>query len=757
MNTYPEAVFTKPEAPRSSWEIVKWLFFEPSLLSKYGRTLSRRETSLSILKVYCYFIIPIALILYVGWTALLAGMDMPKWSPETFRFSENQWDMQSGFYDKWFFLLIELIRWLAVGLAFGLAMGLAVGLVAGLVMGLAMGLALGLAFGLAYGLAVGLAAGLAAGLALVLATGLATGLTTGLATGLTLGMMAGLTIGLAASLTFVFVYFRLIIYPFYLFGILRQNSLTNNPYIHDEGIWLTLPWVKNTLRRQANQEPELAFQFVDFLLRYRKQQFKFAAELEHIATAARWKSALRLNAALFSDIQFLKEDTPKGWEKTMPSIAWRNVLGTIRDSLRAAENQNAVVLQLDHYEHCSALIGEFEDIHKRESFKGREAYFDVIDHWKKIISNQLIEVEAAVKKVESITTNPYSKGLALTPKRRGAIPLFLDREDIKNELTLKIQTSLAMPTFLIIGQRRVGKTSLLNFLPDMLPPSFVIAALDAQSMSGELSVPKWFREWRAKVVLGFKSYEPEWLAPDDWLVAWDDFATFLLRTAEHHKRRVILVMDEYDEEQGFHGALRQDVKRGEALLARMRSFSQDQSWVVFMFIGATHFSDLPAPNLAKFFVHADIQRIDYLSQSASMQLIERPIQGFELRYEPGVAARIYELTSGHPHLLHSICSDLVDYANLKRKNPVDFEDLEFIIRERTVMKGEMPFTVFWDEFCSSAAMREAVLAIANKKSVDKMSPEVRKLADYGYLVLTAQEEFRLRVPLFEDWVIKYGY
>jgi len=761
-----EAVFTKPEVPRSDWEAFKWMFFEPSLLFNYSRTLSRRAAVFAAFRIYCLYIVPLILVAWLLWIILLICIDLPFLSPESFRFEPKIWQLQAGFGEKLVFLGKEsagglaggLALGLAGGLAGGLAKGLALGLAGGLASGLALGLAGGLAGGLAFGLALGLAGGLAGGLALGLAFGLALGLAGGLAFGLAEGLAEGLAFGLGFVSAFYIGQFRLIFYPFYWFGIIRRHSITNNPYINDEGIWLPLPWVKNALRREADTNHELAFRFVNFLLRYRQLQYAFAAELSHIATAARWKSALRLNAALFQDIRFLDEDTPKSWQKHMPSSAWRKAVSSIQDALLAAENQTAVVLRLDYYEMAAAEIEKFQDIHKYESFKGKEAYYAVIEHWKKVMSNQLLEVGAEVKKVESVSSNPYSKGLALSPKRKGTVPLFLDRDDIKERLTLKIQTSLAMPTLQIIGQRRVGKTSLLNFLPNMLPPSFVVATLDAQSMSGELSVPKWFREWRAKVVAQMGLYEPEdWLVPEDWLQAWDDFAEFLVQAAENSKRRIILVMDEYDEDQGFHGALRQDVRRGEALLARMRSFSQDQVWVVFMFVGATYFSDLPEPKMSKYFVHAHIERVEYLSREASLKLIERPIPNFELRYDAGVPEKIYELTVGHPHLLQSICSDLVDYANNKKKNPVGFSDLEIVIRDQIVMKGEMPFAVFWDEFCIKPDMRKAVLAISKGQPVDVESPEVRSLNDYGYLLPDGEGGYKMRVPLFGEWVIKFGY
>lgn len=573
------------------------------------------------------------------------------------------------------------------------------------------------------------------------------------------GWAGNLNLGILFTLIFYFAYYRLAFYPFKCLSIFQKNNLLRNPYLHDESIILPLPWVKNALRREAASNPELAFRFIGFLLRYRPLQLGLAAELEHVATAARWQSALRLHSTLFDKLRFFKdEELPEKWAKHTPSLAWRNKLAELRDSLLNAETQTAVVLKKDYYEQCPALLEEAEALLLRETFQGRDAYFPVLAHWKKALANQLQEVYQDVARVQVVSVNPYVKGYALSPGTPGNVSVFLDRQDAKDELALKIQTSVSMPTFLILGQRRVGKTSLLNFLPALLDRgSFAVASIDAQSMSGELSVPRWLRAWRARAAAALGIEGDTWQPPDDWLEAWNAFAEFLRQATQGGKRRLILAMDEYDEELGFHHALRQDPARAAAFLSRMRAFSQSEKRVVFLFVGATPFSDLPEPKWSKYFVHIHIVRVDYLSEAASLQLIERPVPGFNLRYEPGMPQRIWELTQGHPHLLHSIGSDLVDYANAAAKNPVGYDDLEKILREKTVLRDEQPFSVFWVEFCEQPAMREAVLAIAKHLPVPPEQPEVRRLLEYGYIVPDAEIGFRMRVPLFEEWVLRYGY
>lgn len=796
-------VYVKPNAPRSNGEIIKWLFIEPTLLDRWARENQGNywKDTQKILFIYCFYFTPI----FLGfWIFLITGLvwaDVPVQFPEIFekKNEANAWLALPNFASRWLFLYSKLAFSVSMGWTCGLVSGLlgtvklnlrlylmlVIGLASGLLFGLSpwlfvviIGLVFGLFFvmnpdmdrdydeefdmmyleGLAFGLAVGLTTALTFGLVAGLFTGLAEMLERGFTLGLSVGLNAGLSVGKVAGLSSMLTAFIGIFIPFNPLQFHKGYTLLNNPYLRYELIKLHWRLLFRDLRQHAKQEPELAFHFVDFLLRYRPLQRVLAFELEHIATAALWRSDLRLYSHIFEREYFLKDELSTKWEKFTPSSTWREKILELRETLRSVEATTAIVAQQSLLQSCDKLIEEFEAINLRESFRGREEYFSVIEHWKQVLNNQLQEVAQHVAASQAITLNPYSKGNALTPTLAASSPLFLDRTDIREELSLKIQTSAIMPTFLILGQRRVGKTSLLNFLPRLLDPNlYDVVVVDAQGLAGESSLLEWLKFWRRRIErqLRLPSSVPE--MDSSPLQAWDQFATFLDDLTQKRQRRLILAMDEYDEERGLHYAIRQDPKFGAALLGRMRAFAQRQKMVVFLFVGASYFSDLPEPKWSKYFVQTHIVRVDYLSEAASMQLIELPVPNFALRYASGVAEQIYQLTQGHPHLLHSICSDLVDYANVKVKNPVEQSDLDYILQHNIVLRGEQPFSVFWDEFCETEAMRKVVVAIAFGQTVDAQQAEVRKLADYGYIVADGNDGYRMRVPLFADWVRQFGY
>ncbi len=58
---------------------------------------------------------------------------------------------------------------------------------------------------------------------------------------------------------------------------------------------------------------------------------------------------------------------------------------------------------------------------------------------------------------------------------------------------------------------------------------------------------------------------------------------------------------------------------------------------------------------AGYLINMQVIKISYLEEKDALELIERPVRGFNLRYEPAASRRILELTHCHPHLVQLLC------------------------------------------------------------------------------------------------------
>ncbi|MEI2769749.1 MAG: hypothetical protein V9G98_03090 [Candidatus Competibacter sp.] len=153
------------------------------------------------------------------------------------------------------------------------------------------------------------------------------------------------------------------------------------------------------------------------------------------------------------------------------------------------------------------------------------------------------------------------------PKRIRA--LFLGRDDLRDRLAREILTAPNLPLLLIQGQRRVGKTSLLNFLPSLLGASFKVVYQDLQD-ARVASVPAWLEDLRRRVadVLGW-SEAPEPTPTDDWVSAWRWFENAFAGVLQQRDFKLILALDEYEV---LHGYLRQEPCRRRAPARRHSQF-----------------------------------------------------------------------------------------------------------------------------------------------------------------------------------------
>jgi hypothetical protein len=261
-------------------------------------------------------------------------------------------------------------------------------------------------------------------------------------------------------------------------------------------------------------------------------------------------------------------------------------------------------------------------------------------------------------------------------------------------------------------------------------------------------VPAWLSDLCRRVAEAIGEEPDDWQAPEDWLTAWAAFESWLAAAAERSGQRLILAFDEYE---ALHDYLSEEPVRGARLLAAIRSFTQHQARVCLLFAGATPFSELRDPDWARFFVQAVRVRVDYLDRPSALRLITGPVPS--MRFPPEVPERLWELTVGHPALLQRLCKELVDIANRDGRRAMTMADLDEALA-RGIDRETAPMNRFWSEFCVAPACRnciEAILAGRNPAADPALIAACMRLADHGYII-EGGGRWRLRVPLFEDWL-----
>ena len=494
------------------------------------------------------------------------------------------------------------------------------------------------------------------------------------------------------------------------------------------------------MANEAQNDPKTGLAFMNFLLEYRPLQKKLAMHIAHAATAGNWQHYTLKSR--FLKAPPIVQETPQ----LMPSQTWLNQIEQLHNELLAYEkqqdDQENISLQKQRFEQFYQQLQIFHDLTLREK-QWHQYYLPAIDKWLKVAKQRLEQLHERQQLFEPIVHNIYRSGEILDPDKDQDI--FLGRQDLKSELSHIILTSRSMPMLLICGQRRVGKSSLLHFLPQLLGSQFKIIRQDFQNSKLD-SISLWLKDLQQKLEREFKLEAENWQVPDLWITAWTEIEAKLETISEQREEKIILAFDEYE---NLHKILKKSPEQGERLLEAMRSFSQSQNQVVFLFVGATQFVDLQTPNWDRCFIHALPLKIDYLQPEDAEQLIRL----VDLIYPAEVIEKMQTLTQGHPALLQMLCNHIVRRANQLHRKNISLEDVDFVVKQHIIQRGTNALTTFWTEFCQVHQCQPAIHELLNNQAISDRKSQL-KLEDYGYIIET-ETGWKLRVPLLEMWLKRY--
>lgn len=185
----------------------------------------------------------------------------------------------------------------------------------------------------------------------------------------------------------------------------------------------------------------------------------------------------------------------------MPSTEWIEEFKQFKGNLSWYQKQSNIGLKIEAFEDFRVTLTNFSDKTRSEPSSWNHYYFDALKKWQRMADDERVKLEQEARLIEPITPNIYNPGDVLTPQIDGDI--FLGRRDLVEELQFKIGRSGSIPMLLIRGQRRVGKTSLLRFLPDLLGSRFRVITQDLQSEVGN-DVISWLKDLRHRINEGFR-------------------------------------------------------------------------------------------------------------------------------------------------------------------------------------------------------------------------------------------------------------
>ncbi len=335
----------------------------------------------------------------------------------------------------------------------------------------------------------------------------------------------------------------------------------------------------------------------------------------------------------------------------------------LRSFSRVSQDVDAALRQESAYNQRLAFhaLEDRLDALLRELTRSNERYAErfrpIAANWRQIISDygqHLIDEAELRQEIDS----PYIIGVPLTEQQE----IFIGRAEISSRIE-QLLLDRRRPPLLLYGQRRVGKTSLLNNLGRLLPSTMIPLFIDLQGPASrskneagflynlarsmqrsarqrEIELPPLTREDLA--VDPFSQF-------DEWLDEVEDALSPNL---------ALLMLDEFE-------VLAQALNNGRLeeapVLGMFRHLIQHRPRFKVMLSGSHTLDEFQ--RWSSYLINVQVVHIGFLSESETLQLVAHPVQGFSLRYEPAAAQRVVALTNGHPFLVQLLCAEIVALKN----------------------------------------------------------------------------------------------
>lgn len=526
------------------------------------------------------------------------------------------------------------------------------------------------------------------------------------------------------------------------------------PYRHHELICLPLPFLAGFLVRLGEEYPadgrqalnEAAASLGQKAPAWRALVELQARSLERAARERQYASAAALALPFLPGRENLHSLGAPQNEAELASAQLRLI--TINSIATAAQDLEAARSTGNHHQRRQALTRARKELERTLDLltstwirEGRRLLL-VVKTWLDRVADEETALAALERKSPQVPL-VFVAGVPLTSSDES---LFVGRTDLVRLLNQDLAAERPVP-LVLLGQRRMGKSTLLNFLPRLLGTGTRVVRLDCQGLSGNSLRGEPHRWVAAEVAAVFDREppkEPAWGATLDWLAALEE-------PLAASGRRLLIALDEVE-------GLERGIKEGwsdPAFLDFLRAAGDRLHRIRFLLVTAHPFSRL-GPHWSDRLISAQTRRIEPLAEEEARTLLTRPVAGFPDIYPPGGVEHLLAATACHPYLLQLTAYDLTRRLNDAGRLKATDDDLTAAL-DRALEENNL-FQNLWDDLTATEQRLMAALARGEEQTAagaDELSQARRDLAR-EQLIRQDAEGWRVAVPLFGRWIREIG-
>lgn len=429
----------------------------------------------------------------------------------------------------------------------------------------------------------------------------------------------------------------------------KTSLLRFHPAFWDEWLYIPFQGLDKHLLLVMERNPNEAKAAINYLSITRQ---RWAAQAVQIELDARMLEACQ-------DVNDISEITSR-LEVSLESPI-DNILNNF---LQISEDTKAALKQSSNYNQrlvltdiCRRIERQIKGLNRSDN-KYASRFQPIAIKWHAIISNY-IEKLAKETELRQEIDSPYIIGVPLTLEQQ----IFTGRDNIGTRIE-QLLLDRRRPPLLVYGQRRMGKTSLLNNLKKLLPNSIIPMFVDLQGAPSSAKNSTGFLYNLAKGMISSAKRQSALNLPsltretleNDPFTNFDEWLDKVEETLEQNT--ALLMLDEFE-------VLDSAISKGrfdeEDVLGMLRHLIQHRPKFKVLIAGSHTIEEYQ--RWASYLINVQVVNISYLLEHEARQLIVNPIEDFTLRYEPDAVERILQLTRCHPFLVQLLCSELVALKN----------------------------------------------------------------------------------------------
>jgi AAA domain-containing protein len=262
------------------------------------------------------------------------------------------------------------------------------------------------------------------------------------------------------------------------------------------------------------------------------------------------------------------------------------------------------------------------------------------------------------------------------------------RDTILNDLLLHVASRTS--TFLW-GQKRVGKTSLLQVLAAELAPRGDVVVVILRM--GELAAlhEGQIAQRMAQRICEALSSQRRVPSEEEFGAGLSRLVPFMEKViSEHSMTKIALIIDEFDDlDPAFYTG-----ERGKQFVKGLRSLSEEG--LTFFFVGSERMEIIYGHHSADLNKWTSLSLDRISSREDCRALITKPVHG-SIEYQDSAVDFVIDYCLGNPFYLHLFCFELFKRCAQERKTFVSDNDVHMVRRVLVEALGQTNFAHFWED------------------------------------------------------------